>query len=688
MPRQRTHPDRVVNPVGMPGPGTRFVGYLRYSSREQSPQTFATQRHWIEQTASAFSWSLIGWFEEPKESARYEEIERRPQFQALLAAAGKQFQGILCYHLDRWSRNAAVTYGTLARLRQQKVWWQSVSDGWDIDVVQQPGSSKLFSLAVQDAADYLTRLSERTINAKLARSAKGLHNGNVIFGYLPPDHPQLPATPDPINFAALIKLGELAAQGMADQQIADLLADARTHSSRYGERLPTKDTVAAIRRSSFPREFVSGCGHGTIVSPAGELVEGRHVAAWSFELSQRMDAAVAQRRHQGKSARPPTVYPFSRTIVCSACRRQLRSASAPNGLYYKDTSRVRKLPCSAFGCLSVRADTLTQQFAALLRQVQFTGDWQTPIVTRCKMIRASIDSGSPQTHRQALEAEQSRLIDAYRKGYIDDRKLGEDIAELRKALARIPMVPLHDFEGFVERALEVAEMLSDLATYWDTASIRRQHEVVAALFMPEGIIYDLQRQLIIGLRPRPEALPALETGLAHQWHGGESSTADQGHAVGEFTNMLWLKPEYYDLYARRSVTAAAEYQPAQRTSISKEQREQALALLATDQSLRQIADQLGVSYWVVLRLAQRFADSGTERPRHQRPKLTDSQQQEALDLLAQGLSLRAVAKQFGVSYASIDRIKQRERMQQAAQAPLDNSAAQAGSDSVEPERKF
>jgi transposase len=52
------------------------------------------------------------------------------------------------------------------------------------------------------------------------------------------------------------------------------------------------------------------------------------------------------------------------------------------------------------------------------------------------------------------------------------------------------------------------------------------------------------------------------------------------------------------------------------------------------------------------------------------------------------LSLRAVAKQFGVSYASIDRIKQRERMQQAAQAPLDNSAAQAGSDSVEPERKF
>src|SRR5215831_138209 len=122
MSRERNHPERILNPVGMPGPGTQFVGYLRFSSREGS---FVTQRHWIEQVASAFSWSLIGWFEEPSESAKYEEIERRPQFQALLAAAGKQFQGILVYHLDRWSRSPAVTYGTLARLRRQRVWWQS-----------------------------------------------------------------------------------------------------------------------------------------------------------------------------------------------------------------------------------------------------------------------------------------------------------------------------------------------------------------------------------------------------------------------------------------------------------------------------------------------------------------------------------------------------------------------------------
>jgi DNA invertase Pin-like site-specific DNA recombinase len=672
MSRQRNHPERILNPVGMPGPGARFVGYLRYSSREGS---FVTQRHWIEQTASAFSWSLIGWFEEPRESGKYEEIERRPQFQALLAAAGKQFQGILVYHLDRWSRNSAVTYGTLARLRRQKIWWQSVADGWDIDVVQQPGSSKMFSLAVQEAADFLTQVSERTINAKEARAAEGLQNGNVGFGYLPATHPQLPATPDPNNFGALIKIGELVAEGKTDQQIADFLPDARTHSPRFGERLLTKDTVATIRRSSFPREFASGCGHGTIVTPTGELIEGKHVAAWSFELCQRMDEAVKQRRHQSQSSRPPTVYPFSRTIICSACQRQLRAAPAGKVLYYKDTSRVRKLPCSAFGCLSVRAQTLTQQFATVLQQLQLPTDWQARLAVRCGEIAESIDSESPQERRRTLEAEQSRLIQAYRKGYIDDARLGEHVEEIRAELAKIPMAPIHDPEEYLERAQEVADMLSDLATYWITASMRRQHEVVAALLMPEGVVYDLQRQLIIGLRPRPEALPALELALAHEWQRGDDSS--RGFEARCSTSMLWLKPEHYERYARRSAAEAAEYQPAQRSSITKEQRERALALLGTDQSLRQIADQVGISYWAVLRLAQRFAERDTQRPSHQRPKLSDAEQQTALGLLASGMSLRAVAKQFGVSYASIDRIQRRHRTQQIPQTPLEGSAADA-----------
>jgi hypothetical protein len=76
----------------------------------------------------------------------------------------------------------------------------------------------------------------------------------------------------------------------------------------------------------------------------------------------------------------------------------------------------------------------------------------------------------------------------------------------------------------------------------------------------------------------------------------------------------------------------------------------------------------------------------TQRPRHQRPKLSDAEQQAVLGLLASGMSVRAVAKQFGVSYASIDRMQRRhrplqtqqtQRTQQTPQAPQDCSAADA-----------
>jgi transposase len=49
------------------------------------------------------------------------------------------------------------------------------------------------------------------------------------------------------------------------------------------------------------------------------------------------------------------------------------------------------------------------------------------------------------------------------------------------------------------------------------------------------------------------------------------------------------------------------------------------------------------------------------------------------------MSLRAVAKQFDVSYASIDRIKRRKPLQQTPQAPLDGSAADTANGPVEPE---
>ena len=162
----------------------------------------------------------------------------------------------------------------------------------------------------------------------------------------------MPALPDPVLFPVLVRIGELVADGWADRAIADELEGYSSVTARFGERALTKDTIAAIRRSWFPREFAAGCGHGTIDTPSGDQVEGKHPAAWPFELWQRMvEVKASQYRRPTKEAQKRP-HEFSRIIVCAACRRPLRVTKSDQIHYYSDTSLVRKLECAASGSLN------------------------------------------------------------------------------------------------------------------------------------------------------------------------------------------------------------------------------------------------------------------------------------------------------------------------------------------------
>jgi hypothetical protein len=97
---------------------------------------------------------------------------------------------------------------------------------WDIDKVQQDGFDVAFAVDTQMNASYVRQLSKRIIDAKEDRARDGYHNGQVPFGYLRPEYPKAPdgapstwkppRTPvriDPVNFPALVRIGELAATG-------------------------------------------------------------------------------------------------------------------------------------------------------------------------------------------------------------------------------------------------------------------------------------------------------------------------------------------------------------------------------------------------------------------------------------------------------------------------------------------
>jgi len=214
----------VYHVIGKPELGALAAGYVRYSSDLQDPATIITQKRRIQEYAESNGWHIIRWYEEPEQSAKCEEIEKRPVFAELLAEAGQQFRVVLCFTNDRWARNVPVAYMSLSTLRTKQVWWATADGQWDIDRLQQDGFDVAFAIDTQLNAAYVRNVSKRAIDGKEDRARDGYHNGNVPFGYLLPDYPKppdgapstwkpprMPARIDPVNFPALVKIGELAA---------------------------------------------------------------------------------------------------------------------------------------------------------------------------------------------------------------------------------------------------------------------------------------------------------------------------------------------------------------------------------------------------------------------------------------------------------------------------------------------
>jgi site-specific DNA recombinase len=597
MPRQKRHSSRIYQMIGEPVPGASAVGYVRYSMELQDPASIVTQKRRIEEYARSKGWIIARWYEEPEQSAKYEEIERRPIFAQLLADAGAQFHVVLCYMNNRWARNPAVAYVSLGQLRRKRVWWATADGLWDIDKVQTDGFDVAFAVDTQMNAAFVRQLSKRVIDGKEDRARDGYHNGSVPFGYLPPEYPKapdgapstwrpprMPVRIDPVNFPALVRIGELAAQGWGDSAIADELDGYLSTTPRFGERLLTKDTIAAMRRMWFPREFAPGCGHGTIETPSGELIEGRHPAAWPYDLWQRMVEAKAghYRRPRREAQRRPRE--FSRIVVCAGCQRPLRVQGYGDVIYYKDTSALRKLPCPAHGCLSVRGDKLLRQFGDVLTSIRLPAAWREAIAARCRLSEGTDQGKRAQTRRMELEAEQKRLVAAYTKGYLAEEELDAHVERIRAELRVLTVPTMRGVEDYTESAITAGETLADMASYWQEALPEERRDIMWALLKLNGLIYDLEQCAIRGLLPREDMLPVLALGLEARWE-----QCDGG---------LWVRAQYLPPKRQRSNPHAPL--PMQ-YKLDPAQREQARQMARTGMTTRQIAAHLGVSRMAIWR---------------------------------------------------------------------------------------
>jgi hypothetical protein len=146
MPHPKHHPDRVYQAIDEPGSGSIAVGYVRSSAEAHVSMSVTAQKQCTTDFAERKQWKIVRRYEESEQSARYEDVERRPVFAQLLGDAGTQFHVVICAQSWLWSRSVHVAYSWLAHLRHLRVWWATADGLWDTNKVKRDGMQEVYLL--------------------------------------------------------------------------------------------------------------------------------------------------------------------------------------------------------------------------------------------------------------------------------------------------------------------------------------------------------------------------------------------------------------------------------------------------------------------------------------------------------------------------------------------------------------
>jgi DNA invertase Pin-like site-specific DNA recombinase len=536
----------------------RYRGYVRYSERDlkgaSDKSTFMMQRAEIDGYAKVRGWVCVGWDEEPAVTGAAEEIALRPAFQKHLEdAAGGEFEVSLCFMSDRWARDTEIAVGSLKRLRRAGVYWATADGKWDINKVISDGHSVAWVVDAEINAAYARKVSEKALAARRTRARAGYHNGRLTWGYQrapssspPPDAPynwrplRQPAQAHPTNFPRLQQVGQWAAAGLSDREIADRAAAAGwVLEHRYkGVVSWGKPFVCALLINPFPREFAPGSGHGTILAPDGERVEGKHPAAWNWDLWHRIDEARAlnQRGTRGRAPSQGQVRLFSGLAVCAGCGRplhhQLRHGpiSGAYGAYLcpasdtgyactvRSAERVKTGKRGTRGFRAVRSQTLEEQFAELVLDWELSPDWREQVAAEVNRMQPGGRMEEAVAWRVNLQEERKRVLVQHRYGRISDDEMLEETARIDTLLAALPNPERWEIDK--QAHFTAADTFARQREYWERCTPEQRAELLRLIVEPFGLIVDLAKQAIVRIKPRPALLPMFRVVLADRWREG------------------------------------------------------------------------------------------------------------------------------------------------------------------------
>ena len=298
----------------------RVIGYARVSSAAQAiGSSLQDQQDAIKRYAAAKGLEVTRMHVEAESSTR-ERIESRHEIAALLADVRKG-DLILCYRLDRWSRDPEFTYRTIREVLQAGASFYAVDEQCDPST---PEGDTMLNFRVLFAREEHKRIRQRMIGTRqVLRDAGYYVEGVVPMGYLRPvgakgvdknilqiDEPKAAAVRD--AFARCIR-------GQSLSQISDATGLTVDHLGKM------------LRKRIFCAEMPS--------ADRSRIVQGKWppiVSRDTFLLAQdALDSRSNQLRRRAKGGDIRTDGWMLRDVaVCAHCGSVMSAAYGQTRVYY------------------------------------------------------------------------------------------------------------------------------------------------------------------------------------------------------------------------------------------------------------------------------------------------------------------------------------------------------------------
>jgi site-specific DNA recombinase len=302
----------------------RVLGYARVSSEEQSKGTsLQDQQDAIKAYAKTRGVAVHRFYVEA-ESAVYERIEKRQQIQQLLKEA-RSGDLVVCDKLDRWSRDAEFTYGSIRRLLEAGIAFYAVGDRCD------PGTrdgDTMLGVRVLVAREEHKRIKERTVGTRRLLRDRGYYiDGLVPLGYVRPprkevsrlEHNVLQVDPDR---AAIVR--DMFRRCIRGESVGSILQWlSQTHTYRKWDK-------KLVGKTLRHRIYL-----GEVRDTKGTWIKGLHEALIPPDVFARAQVALDSRRLTGSAPRAESrtkTWLLRELGRCGLCGAKL-SASYGGGTY-------------------------------------------------------------------------------------------------------------------------------------------------------------------------------------------------------------------------------------------------------------------------------------------------------------------------------------------------------------------